>query len=59
MSKQDLMKEKQDQYNEEGSEKTSDKIVFEVLGHGTGYIKGLGYGPKPPSRRITSYDLAT
>ena len=59
MSKQDLMKEKKDLYNEEGTEKTSDEIVLEVLGHGTGYIKGLIYGPKPPSRRTTSYDLAT
>ncbi|MGV7428907.1 hypothetical protein PJI19_29595, partial [Mycobacterium kansasii] len=29
------------------------------LAFGSGYIKGLGYGPKPPSRRITSSDLAT
>ena len=31
--------------------KTSNEIVLEVLGHGSGYIKGLGYGPKPPSKR--------
>ncbi|KAL8501869.1 hypothetical protein ACS0TY_021108 [Phlomoides rotata] len=32
--------------------------MLEVLGHGTGYIKGLGYGPKPPSRRSVSYDTS-
>ncbi|KAL8529066.1 hypothetical protein ACS0TY_006506 [Phlomoides rotata] len=30
--------------------------MTEVLGHETRYIKGIGYGPKPPSRRNTLYD---
>ena len=35
---------------EEGTEpKSIDNIVDEVLGTRSGYIKGLGYGPKPSS----------
>ena len=45
------MREKQDQYAQDGILKTSDEIVLEVLGHGFGYIKGLSYGLKPPSKR--------
>ncbi|WCJ18203.1 hypothetical protein M5689_006598 [Euphorbia peplus] len=52
-----LMKEKQLQYNEDGNTKTLDEIVEEVLGRASGYVKGLGYGPKP-SKRISSYDVA-
>ncbi|WCJ24551.1 hypothetical protein M5689_006502 [Euphorbia peplus] len=51
-----LMKEKQAKYNEEEILKTEGEIVEEVLGRGSGYMKGLGYGPKPPSRR-TSHDF--
>ena len=45
------MRQKQNQYAEEEILKTSNEIVLEVLGHGSGYIKGLGYGPKPPNKR--------
>ncbi|KAL6520823.1 hypothetical protein OROHE_017004 [Orobanche hederae] len=41
-----------------GIEKSEDEIVLEVLGHGTGYTKGLGYGPTPPSRR-NSYNSSS
>ena len=35
---------------EEGTEpKSIDNIVDEVLGTRSGYIKGIGYGPKPSS----------
>ncbi|CAN1156666.1 hypothetical protein LINPERHAP2_LOCUS21080, partial [Linum perenne] len=30
-----------------------DEAFFETLGTGHGYIKGLGYGPTPPSARKT------
>ena len=37
---------------EEGTKpKSIDNIVDEVLGTRSGYIKGLGYGPKPSSSR--------
>lgn len=32
---------------------TIDKIVDVVLGTKSGYIKGLGYGPKPNTTRAT------
>ncbi|WCJ29443.1 hypothetical protein M5689_011079 [Euphorbia peplus] len=51
-----LMKEKQAKYNAEEILKTEGEIVEEVLGRGSGYMKGLGYGPKPPSRH-TSHDF--
>ncbi|CAH9072783.1 unnamed protein product [Cuscuta europaea] len=54
-----MMKNKQQQYKEEGIEKSTDEIVLEVLGHGSGYIKGLGYGPKPTSRRSNPNSFAT
>ncbi|KAL3639596.1 hypothetical protein CASFOL_017503 [Castilleja foliolosa] len=38
-------------YAEEGIEKSEQEIVTEVLGHANGYIKGLGYGSKPPCER--------
>ncbi|KAL4279094.1 hypothetical protein GQ457_03G015270 [Hibiscus cannabinus] len=38
---------------EEGSEpKTTDDIVDEVLGTRSGYIPGLGYGPKPKKNQV-------
>ena len=45
------MRQKQDQYVEKKFLKTSDEIVLEVLGHGSSYIKGLCYDPKPPNKR--------
>lgn len=45
------MKQKREEYIELGIEKSAEDIVLEVLGHGAGYTKGFGYGPKPPSRR--------
>ncbi|KAL3615947.1 hypothetical protein CASFOL_040241 [Castilleja foliolosa] len=45
------MVEKKEKYYEEGIEKSGQEIVTEVLGHANGYIKGLGYGPKPPGKR--------
>ncbi|KAL3654978.1 hypothetical protein CASFOL_000764 [Castilleja foliolosa] len=45
------MVEKKEKYVEEGIEKSEQEIVTEVLGHANGYIKGLGYGPKPPGKR--------
>ncbi|KAL8546397.1 hypothetical protein ACS0TY_006212 [Phlomoides rotata] len=53
------MKMKRDEYAEQGIDKSSREIMLEVLGHGTGYIKGLGYGPKPPSKRSVSYDTSS
>ncbi|KAL3654598.1 hypothetical protein CASFOL_001583 [Castilleja foliolosa] len=47
----ELMMEKKEKYAEEGIEKSEQEIVTEVLGHANGYIKGLGYGPKPPGKR--------
>ncbi|KAL8506377.1 hypothetical protein ACS0TY_017308 [Phlomoides rotata] len=50
---------KRDEYAEQEIDKSSREIMLEVLGHGTGYIKGLGYGPEPPSRHSVSYDTST
>ena len=36
---------------EETEPKSIDNIMDEVLGTRSGYIKGLGYGPKPSSSR--------
>ncbi|KAL6579231.1 hypothetical protein OROMI_009447 [Orobanche minor] len=47
-----LMLKKREEYMELEIEKSGDEIVLEVLGHGTGYTKGLGYGPTPPSRQL-------
>ncbi|KAL3638446.1 hypothetical protein CASFOL_017817 [Castilleja foliolosa] len=33
-----------------GVEKSEQEIVTEVIGRANGYIKGLGYGPKPPGK---------
>ncbi|KAK8488272.1 hypothetical protein V6N11_066211 [Hibiscus sabdariffa] len=42
---------------EEGSEpKTTDDIVDEVLGTRSGYIPGLGYGPKPKKKIKCKYN---
>ncbi|OMO69245.1 Transposase, Ptta/En/Spm, plant [Corchorus capsularis] len=42
---------------EEGQEaRTIDSIVDQVLGTRAGYIKGLGYGPKPMKKTKTSND---
>ncbi|KAL8556582.1 hypothetical protein ACS0TY_004147 [Phlomoides rotata] len=54
--KWETMKKKREEYVELGIEKSSREIMTEVLGHGTGYIKGIGYGPKPPSKRNKLYD---
>ncbi|KAL6580235.1 hypothetical protein OROMI_008259 [Orobanche minor] len=53
-----LTLKKREEYMELEIEKSEDEIVLEVLGHGTGYIKGLGYGPTPPSRR-NSYNSSS
>ncbi|KAL3638008.1 hypothetical protein CASFOL_018456 [Castilleja foliolosa] len=44
------MNELIDLYAAEGVEKSEQEIVTEVIGRGNGYIKGLGYGPKPPGK---------
>ncbi|KAL3627005.1 hypothetical protein CASFOL_028368 [Castilleja foliolosa] len=44
------MNELRDLYAAEGVEKSEQEIVTEVIGRGNGYIKGLGYGPKPPGK---------
>ncbi|KAL3646937.1 hypothetical protein CASFOL_009481 [Castilleja foliolosa] len=44
------MVEKKEKYAEEGIEKSEQEIVTEVLGHANGYIKGPGYGLKPPGK---------
>ncbi|KAL3626934.1 hypothetical protein CASFOL_029245 [Castilleja foliolosa] len=41
------LNELRDLYAAEGVEKSEQEIVAEVVGRGNGYIKGLGYGPKP------------
>ncbi|KAL3617254.1 hypothetical protein CASFOL_039001 [Castilleja foliolosa] len=45
------MNELIDLYAAEGVEKSEQEIVAEVVGRGNGYIKGLGYGPKPPGKQ--------
>ncbi|KAL8483947.1 hypothetical protein ACS0TY_026581 [Phlomoides rotata] len=45
-----------EEYIELEIEKTSDDIRLEVLGHGTGYVKGLCCDPKPLSKRNSLYD---
>ncbi|KAL6584995.1 hypothetical protein OROMI_004284 [Orobanche minor] len=54
-----IMLKKREEYTELGIEKFEDEIVFEVLGHGTGYTKGLGYGPMPPSRLNSLYNSSS
>ncbi|KAL3621827.1 hypothetical protein CASFOL_034313 [Castilleja foliolosa] len=44
------MNELRDLYAAEGVEKSEQEIVTEVIGRGNGYIKNLGYGPKPPGK---------
>jgi hypothetical protein len=44
-------------YAEEGIEITEKQIVAEVLGPANGYVKGLGYGPKPPGKSSSSKHL--
>ncbi|KAL3638014.1 hypothetical protein CASFOL_018462 [Castilleja foliolosa] len=44
------MNELRDLYAAEGVEKSEQEIVTEVIGCCNGYIKGLGYGPKPPGK---------
>ncbi|KAL3627034.1 hypothetical protein CASFOL_028397 [Castilleja foliolosa] len=39
------------EYAAEGVEKSEQEIVTEVIGRANGYIKGLGYGPKPPGKQ--------
>ncbi|KAL8480454.1 hypothetical protein ACS0TY_027110 [Phlomoides rotata] len=51
-----MMIKNREEYIELEIEKTSDDIRLEVLGHGTGYVKGLGCGPKPLSKRNSLYD---
>ncbi|KAL3619562.1 hypothetical protein CASFOL_036623 [Castilleja foliolosa] len=45
------MNELRELYAAEGVEKSEQEIVAEVVGRGNGYIKGLGYGPKPPGKQ--------
>ncbi|KAL3618539.1 hypothetical protein CASFOL_037621 [Castilleja foliolosa] len=45
------MNELRDLYAAEGVEKSEQEIVTEVIGRANGYIKGLGYGPKPPGKQ--------
>ncbi|PHT73131.1 hypothetical protein T459_23916 [Capsicum annuum] len=40
-------------YTSGESSMTTDEIVDVVLGTKSGYIKGLGYGPKPNTTRAT------
>ncbi|KAL3623000.1 hypothetical protein CASFOL_031816 [Castilleja foliolosa] len=47
----ELMMEKKTNYAEQGIDKSEQEIMTEVLGLANGYIKGLGYGPKPPCKR--------
>ncbi|KAL3638089.1 hypothetical protein CASFOL_018102 [Castilleja foliolosa] len=47
----ELMMEKKAKYAEQGTDKSEQEIMTELLGLANGYIKGLGYGPKPPSKR--------
>ncbi|KAL3633642.1 hypothetical protein CASFOL_022404 [Castilleja foliolosa] len=47
----ELMMEKKAKYAEQGTDKSEQEIMTEVLGLANGYIKGLGYGAKPPSKR--------
>lgn len=53
------MIEKRNKYDNEGIEKTTEKIVLKVLGHRYGYIKGLVYGPKSPSKGNSLIELVT
>ncbi|CAH9138197.1 unnamed protein product [Cuscuta epithymum] len=54
-----MMKKKQQPFKEERIEKSTNEIVLEVLGHGSGYSKSLGYGPKPTSRRNNANSFMT
>ncbi|KAL3651945.1 hypothetical protein CASFOL_004947 [Castilleja foliolosa] len=45
------MNELRDLYAAEDVEKSEQEIVAEVVGRGNGYIKGLGYGPKPRGKQ--------
>ncbi|KAL3619006.1 hypothetical protein CASFOL_037234 [Castilleja foliolosa] len=45
------MNKLRDLYAAEGVEKREQEIVTEVVGRANGYIKGLGYGPKPPGKQ--------
>ncbi|KAL3652332.1 hypothetical protein CASFOL_002013 [Castilleja foliolosa] len=49
-SSDEQMNELRDLYAAEGVEKSEQEIVTEVIGRANGYIKGLGYGPKPPGK---------
>ncbi|KAL6570235.1 hypothetical protein OROMI_014749 [Orobanche minor] len=53
------MLRKREECMEFGIEKSEDEIVLEVLGPGTGYTKGLGYGPTPPSRHNSLYNSSS
>ncbi|KAL6522293.1 hypothetical protein OROHE_016846 [Orobanche hederae] len=54
-----MMLKNREEYMELRIEKSEDKIVLEVLGHGAGYTKGLGYDPMPPSRRNSLYNSSS
>ncbi|PHT36194.1 hypothetical protein CQW23_23894 [Capsicum baccatum] len=47
------MNDLKDLYTSGESTMTIDEIVDAVLGKKSGYIKGLGYGPKPDTTRAT------
>ncbi|KAL8470161.1 hypothetical protein ACS0TY_032874 [Phlomoides rotata] len=54
----EMMVRKREEYIDLEIEKPATDIVFEVLGHGTRYVKYLGYGSKPPSRCSSLNDFS-
>lgn len=55
---QNNMNDLKDVYTSGESSMTIDEIVDTVLGTKSGYIKGLGYGPKPNTTRATQRGMA-
>ncbi|KAH0654676.1 hypothetical protein KY289_032354 [Solanum tuberosum] len=52
------MKDLKDLYTSGEASMTTDEIVDTVLGTKSGYIRGLGYGPKPNTTRVTQRKTA-
>ncbi|KAH0764864.1 hypothetical protein KY285_000735 [Solanum tuberosum] len=52
------MKDLKDLYTSGEASMTTDEIVDTVLGTKSGYIRGLGYGPKPNTTRATQRKTA-
>ncbi|CAN1234053.1 hypothetical protein LINPERPRIM_LOCUS11116 [Linum perenne] len=50
------MKEKIDLSEEDGNPITPEEAMCAILGTKSGYCKGMGYGPTPPSSRKRSVD---